>query len=122
MKHRIMEAILSGDNNLTKEEIDWAISNIPNGVTPLNSDYNHELSDMGDACGITDEVHKAVKKEYIAIRDLAGEKGSHIIEALEKSGSKLLLRSLMIRGMMEIEQDSTKKMLDQLTKLLDKLK
>jgi len=122
MKHRIMEAILSNDNNLTKEEIDWAICNIPNEIDNTKSDFNHEATNVGDACGITEKIHKEIKKEYFAIKQRCGEKGSHMIEELEKTGSKLLLRSLITRSVMDIEEIFMKKTIEDLRELFNKLK
>lgn len=44
MKHRIMEAILSAENNLSQEEIVWAMHNIPNDNTASTPSrkFDHE--------------------------------------------------------------------------------
>lgn len=58
MKQKIMEALLDSNHNLTKEEIMWAASHLPNNTEPGEHKkttsvyvYDHEKEDLFDAIG-----------------------------------------------------------------------
>ena len=128
-KQAIMEVILSGDNNLTKEQINWAIANIPNddnSKEPLA--FNHNEDDMFSACGVS-MTNSTLGEEYAKLRiDCPGDKKSEFIEYLEANGSAALIRSLIIRGVYSVEQRAEEKKeevsseLDALLALIRKIK
>ena len=109
-KQAIMEAILSGDNNLTKDQINWAISNIPNDDNSKPGlAYNHDADDMFSACGVG-QNNSELGSEYAQLRmDTPGDKKSEFIEYLEANGSAALIRSLIIRGVYSVEEKATEK-------------
>ena len=109
-KQAIMEAILSGDNNLSKEQISWAISNIPNDDNSKPGlAYNHDVDDMFSACGVG-QNNSELGSEYAQLRmDTPGDKKSEFIEYLEANGSAALIRSLIIRGVYSVEEKATEK-------------
>lgn len=129
-KHAIMEAILSGDNNLSKEQISWAITNIPNDDDNSKPGlaFNHDADDMFTACGVG-ENNSQLASEYAQLRiDTPGDKKSEFIEYLETNGSPALIRSLVIRGVYSVEEKANEKKsevsseLDALLALIKKLK
>ena len=121
MKQRIMEVLLSGDNDLTKDEIQWAIQNIPNETISKPVIYNHDADGVFDACGISDDLATKLIEEYASIRkNVDGSKKSMLIEAFMNNASPELHRSFIIRALMEFEEESAKKMLGKLKDLLDK--
>jgi predicted CopG family antitoxin len=103
MKHKIMEVLLSSDNNLTKAEIDWAIKNIPNIDNNL-SNFDHDNPKLMQACGITAETKDIILEEYKKIRKMPGTDSiSKLIENLVKSGSQSLLFYFFIKGIISVE-------------------
>lgn len=127
-KQAIMQVLLSGDNNLTKEQISWAIANIPNdnGKEPLA--FDHDADDMFSACGVS-MTNSTLGEEYAKLRmNCPGEKKSEFIEYLEANGSVALIRSLIIRGVYSVEQRAEEKQaeitpeLDALLALIKKIK
>lgn len=128
-KQAIMEAILSGDNNLSKEQISWAIANIPNdNESKPGLAFNHDADDMFSACGVGENNSK-LASEYAQLRiDTPGDKKSEFIEYLEANGSPALIRSLVIRGVYSVEEKANEKKsevsseLDALLALIKKLK
>jgi hypothetical protein len=108
-KQAIMEAILSGDNNLSKEQISWAIANIPNETKKEGLAFDHDKDDMFDACGV--QMNNSVlAEEYANLRiSCPGNKKSEFIEYLETNASPALIRSLVIRGMYTVEQKAEEK-------------
>ena len=123
-----MEVLLSTDNNLTKDQISWAIANIPNETTKEGLAFDHDKDDMFDACGISINNSK-LAEEYVKLRmDCPGDKKSEFIEYLEANGSVALIRSLIIRGVYSVEQRAEEKQaeitpeLDALLALIKKIK
>ena len=125
-KQAIMELVLSGDNNLTKEQISWAIANIPNETTKESLPFNHDADDMFTACGLSESVDDCLGKEYAKLRAAApGDKKSQFIEYLEANASPQMMRSLLIRGVQSVEDKAEKMvgdMSDEMKQLLDLLK
>jgi hypothetical protein len=108
-KQAIMQVLLSGDNNLTKDEISWAIANIPNETTKEGLSFDHDKEDMFDACGVQMN-NSTLAEEYANLRiSCPGSKKSQFIEYLESNGSPALIRSLIIRGMYTVEQKAEEK-------------
>lgn len=108
-KQAIMEAILSGDNNLSKEQISWAIANIPNETTKQGLAFDHDADDLFSACGVP-MSNSALAEEYAKLRmDTPGDKKSEFIEYLETNGSIALIRSLIIRGVYAVEEKAEEK-------------
>lgn len=127
-KNAIMEVLLSTDNNLTKEQISWAIANIPNETTKEGLAFNHDEDDMFSACGVSMNNSK-LGEEYAKLRmDCPGDKKSEFIEYLESKGSVALIRSLIIRGVHAVEERASEKKeevsseLDALLALIRKMK
>jgi hypothetical protein len=128
-KQAIMEAILSGDNNLSKEQISWAIANIPNDDNSKQGlAFDHSKDDMFDACGVQMN-NSTLAEEYANLRiNTPGDKKSQFIEHLEANGSTALIRSLVIRGVYSVEQKAEEKQnevsseLDALLAMIKKLK
>ena len=123
-----MEVILSGDNNLTKEQINWAIANIPNETTKEGLAFNHDADDMFAACGVP-MSNGTLAEEYANLRiNTPGDKKSEFIEHLEANGSPALIRSLIIRGVYAVEEKANEKKgeisseLDALLALIKKIK
>lgn len=119
-----MEVLLSGDNNLTKDEINWAISNIPNDgiVKPVSSGYNHNSDNIYDACGFTDDKLETLSEEYKNLRETSpGDKKSLFIEHLMNNASADLINLFVIKGVQHHEQKAHDKMLEDLKALIDKL-
>jgi len=123
-----MEVLLSTDNNLTKEQISWAIANIPNETTKEPLAFNHDADDMFTACGVS-MTNSTLGEEYAKLRmNCPGEKKSEFIEYLEANGSVALIRSLIIRGVYSVEQRAEEKQgeitpeLDALLALIRKIK
>lgn len=110
MKHKIMEVLLSGDNNLTNEEINWAINNIPNGTGEVHVPFDHSKEKIYDACGITPDDAKDLSTEYNTIKmSLAkdcsdGISGSMMVERIIQRGSPKLIRGLIVRGILDFEK------------------
>lgn len=109
-KQAIMEVLLSGDNTLTKDEISWAIANIPNDNNSKQGlAFNHDADDMFTACGVG-ENNSELGTEYAKLRvSTPGEKKSEFIEYLEANGSPALIRSLIIRGVYTVEEKAEEK-------------
>jgi len=127
-KQAIMEVILSGDNNLTKEQINWAIANIPNETTKEGLAFDHDADDLFSACGVP-MSNGTLAEEYAKLRmDTPGDKKSEFIEYLETNGSTALIRSLIIRGVYAVEEKANEKKgeisseLDALLALIKKIK
>ena len=129
-KQAIMEAILSGDNNLTKDQINWAIANIPNDDNSKPGlGFNHDADDMFTACGLPSSEESSLGSEYARLRvDTPGDKKSEFIEYLEAKASPALIRSLLVRGVYTIEEKANEKKaevsseLEALLALIKKLK
>jgi hypothetical protein len=120
-KHKIMEALLSPNNNLTKEDIAWASENIPNENLEEPIVYNHDEGSIMDACGFNKDMLKKTMEEYRQLRKADDfEKKSQVIEYLINNASNALTRYLIIRGIIDVESDN-EKMYDELKKFLDKL-
>jgi hypothetical protein len=127
-KQAIMEVLLSGDNTLTKDQISWAIANIPNETTKEGLAFDHSADDMFTACGVGIN-NGELAEEYAKLRmNTPGDKKSEFIEYLEANGSPALIRSLVIRGVYSVEQRAEEKKgevsseLDALLALIKKLK
>jgi hypothetical protein len=122
MKQRIMEVLLSGDNDLTKDEIQWAIQNIPNETISKSVVYNHDAESVFDACGISDDLAEKLGEEYKTIREnVDGSKKSMLIEAFMNNASPELVKSFIIRALMDYEQQHIQKAIDKLKDMIDKL-
>lgn len=125
MKAKIMEILLSADNSLTKEEIDWAIDNIPGNSVKSNTKnvYDHTQENIFTACGININSNNASSlfAEYDKLREEAGDKKSHIIETVIKNGSEDLIKSFVIRGILDYESEKGKVFKD-IKAILDKLR
>lgn len=132
-KKKIMEALLSANNNLSKEEIMWAASHLP--TTNENGDYGmtssilpnfkHEASDMFEALSITKEdAEKAAEVMSHVTRDVMCKKEyrfSHAVEDAIKNGMEVngffaLLVSKTIKDAVDEVQRKS------LTDLMKKLK
>jgi len=127
-KQAIMEVLLSGDNTLTKDQISWAIANIPNETTKEGLAFDHSADDMFAACGVSMN-NGELAEEYANLRiNTPGDKKSQFIEHLEANGSPALIRSLVIRGVYSVEQKAEEKQteisseLDALLAMIKKLK
>jgi hypothetical protein len=127
-KQAIMEVLLSGDNTLTKDQISWAIANIPNETTKEGLAFDHNADDMFAACGVSMN-NGELAEEYANLRiNTPGDKKSQFIEHLEANGSPALIRSLVIRGVYSVEQKAEEKQgeisseLDALLAMIKKLK
>jgi hypothetical protein len=127
-KQAIMEVLLSGDNTLTKDQISWAIANIPNETTKEGLAFDHSADDMFSACGVQMN-NGELAEEYANLRiNTPGDKKSQFIEHLEANGSAALIRSLVIRGVYSVEQKAEEKQgeisseLDALLAMIKKLK
>lgn len=121
MKHQIMEVLLSGDNNLTKEQIQWAITNIPEDGKSFT--YDHTQEDVWAACGIDKEMNSRLIDEYRTIKNgVEGTKKSQLIEDFFTKASPDLQRSFLIRAICEFENEIQREMLEKLQKLIDKMK
>lgn len=129
-KQAIMEVLLSGDNTLTKDQISWAIANIPNDNNSKQGlAFNHDADDMFSACGLPSSEESSLGSEYANLRvSTPGEKKSEFIEYLEANGSPALIRSLIIRGVYTVEEKAEEKKgvvsseLEALLALIKKLK
>jgi len=108
-KQAIMEVLLSGDNTLTKDQISWAIANIPNETTKEGLAFDHSADDMFAACGVSMN-NGELAEEYANLRiNTPGDKKSQFIEHLEANGSPALIRSLVIRGVYSVAQKAEEK-------------
>lgn len=112
-KQRIMEVIFKAENGLSNEDISWAVKNIPEddapGVVPGDLVvYNHDHSNIFDACGISDEVADRIQQEYKDLRLENSTKSckSMLIQSIMNKGSNDLIRSLVIRGVASVELKS----------------
>ena len=122
IKHRIMEALLTSENSLSKSDIDWAIANIPTETVTEPLPFDHSKSKVFDACGLPNSMCSDIMDEYRKIKNQDGiDKKSQIIEAVMNTGSAALIRSFVIRGIMEYEEGKDSA-LEGLKKFLDKLK
>ena len=120
MKQKIMEAILSAENNLSQEEISWAIRNIPNEVNNQTTGrtYDHTLDSVFEACGFTQEDNDRLKGEIKSLVNITpGSCKSQFIETVLNNASADLRDYLAIRGLLEIVSGG-----DPLDKLRDMLK
>jgi hypothetical protein len=121
--------LLSGDNTLTKDQISWAIANIPNDDNSKQGlAFDHSADDMFSACGVQMN-NGELAEEYANLRiNTPGDKKSEFIEHLEANGSAALIRSLVIRGVYSVEQKAEEKQteisseLDALLAMIKKLK
>lgn len=135
-KTRIMEALLSTENDLTKNDIEWAINNIPNEseqIDPSKEEvvdkssyktlpYLHEKSGVAEACGLDAEVADQVHKEYANVRDDSGDKMSEFVQHLEEKASPMLRRALIMKAVEKIEATKTDQMLDDIQLLIERIK
>jgi hypothetical protein len=122
IKHRIMEVLLTTNNKLSKSDIDWAIANIPNETIKEPLPFDHNQPKVFEACGLPNSMCSTVMDEYRKIKSRDDiEKKSQIIEAIMNTGSDALIRSFVVRGVMEYEEGK-ESALEGLKKFLDKLK
>lgn len=126
MKHRIMEAILSAENNLSQEEIAWAICNIPNDNTASTPSrkFDHDKDSVYEACGFTIENSESLKVELNKLNEITeGCRKSQFIETVLTRGSEDLHSYLIVRGIMDLIKENDKDdPLDRLRDLLRKIK
>ena len=133
-KQAIMEALLSTDNNLTKDQLNWAIQNIPSeaGETVVSArlirNYDHNSDSMLEACGFDKDVCRTVGKEYFSIKAACnGDKKSELIQDVLEKSSLDLQAYLAIRGILSLEtsedfeESGSDADIDQLMRLLKKL-
>jgi hypothetical protein len=105
-----MEVLLSSENNLSTDEINWAIRNIPNDEQDIaESEFDHEKDDLFEACGISKKEKNQIIEEYISIKkhmqeNLGSTRNSMLIEAVLKCGSATLIKAFFIRGIMGHEK------------------
>lgn len=127
-KQAIMEALLSTDNNLTKDQLDWAIKNIPNESGEAQSSvsyrqYNHDLDSMMEACGFTNEECKRVGKEYFGLKgSCKGDRKSELIQHVFTNSSLDLQAYLMMRGIISLEEAQESDGDDNIKQLMELLK
>jgi len=126
MKHRIMEAILSAENNLSQEEIVWAMHNIPNDNTAgtPSRKFDHEKDSVFEACGFTNENSESLNAELNKLNKITeGSRRSQFIETVLTLGSEDLRSYLVVRGLMDLIKENDKDdPLDRLRDLLRKIK
>lgn len=130
MKHRIMEAILSAENNLSQEEIVWAMHNIPNDNTASKPSckFDHDKDSVFEACGFTIENSESLKAELHKLNEITeGSRKSQFVETVLTHGSENLRSYLVVRGLMDLIKDNDKDddkddLLDRLRDLLRKIK
>lgn len=129
MKHRIMEAILSAENNLSQEEIVWAMQNIPNDNTASTPSrkFDHDKDCVFEACGFTNENSESLKAELNKLNDITnrslGSRKSQFVETVLTNGSEDLRSYFVVRGLMDFIKDNDKDdPLDRLRDLLRKIK
>ncbi len=120
-KRKIMEVLLSANNNLSKEDIAWAAQNLSsNNQTTEVLVFDHEKNSVFEACGFQEDCHLELMKEYSKLKEGDVNKKSELIERVVLNGSPALIRLFVIRGVMEYESGK-EKVLDDLKKFLDKL-
>lgn len=120
MKHRIMEVILSAENSLTKEEIDWAIVNIPNETTstkPVRK-FDHSLPNVLEACGFMREEMDDLKNELLKLSKDTDTK-SGLIEKIINCGSHNLRDFLITKAILNMQNKPDP--MDDLMQLLKKI-
>ncbi len=120
-KQKIMEVLLSANNNLTKEDIAWAAQNL--NSTNENQEvlgFDHDKNSVFEACGLDESMETEVMREYARLKKSDIDKKSQLIEKVVNEGSPKLIRSFLIRGIMEYEAGK-EKIFDDLKKFLDKL-
>lgn len=122
MKHRILEALLSSDNNLTNDEINWAIENLPDDAPPPVA-YDHARDNIFEACGIFQQDSEELRKEYYKIRESIGTSNSvrhsEIVQTLIQCGSPKLVRSFIVRGVADYESDKKQDLFNFLRKMFE---
>ena len=127
-KQAIMEVLLSTDNNLTKDQLNWAIQNIPNenGEVQTNGiyrQYNHDLDSMLEACGFNPDNCKKLSKEYFSIKGACkGDKKSELIQDVFEKSSVDLQAYLMMRGVISLEEAQESDGDDNIKQLMELLK
>lgn len=116
-----MEVLLSTDNTLTQEEIQWAIANIPN-ESDSPTVYDHDKDNIFEACGIYKTDSEELIREYNHIRNVLKEdrdgnvRHSEMVQMLLHCASPKLLRSFVVRGVADYESDGKKDMIMTLLK------
>lgn len=116
-----MEVLMSVDNNLTQEEINWAINNIPSD-SENPTVYDHDRDSIFEACGIFKADSESLINEYNAIKNILKEnrdgnvRHSEMVQMLLHCASPKLLRSFVVRGVVDYESDKKKDMLEALMK------
>ena len=127
-KQAIMEVLLSTDNNLTKDQMDWAIKNIPNEsgevqTSGIYRQYNHELDSMMEACGFDTDTCRRVGKEYFGLKaSCKGDRKSELIEHVFQNCSVDLQAYLMMRGVISLEETQESDRDDDVSELMKLLK
>lgn len=124
-KHKIMEVLLSGNNDLTQEEINWAIKNIPNEdeeTKYINYDHNHKnLVEAAMVCTERESVeYKKLRSQFFKnpAEDITKSK---LVEFIELNASPILIRMLLIEGICNIEDKKASSALDELEKEINLL-
>jgi hypothetical protein len=119
-KHRILETLFSTNNSLTREEIAWAVENIPAESNSFSASipFDHTQDTVYAACGINEEEMKECGNEYVKLKSDDFDKRSQFVEHVVAYGSPRLIRSLIIRGIQGVEE----KKMDDLKELLDLMK
>ena len=118
-----MNALLSAENDLTNEEIIWAIHNLPDEGTNNYCKFDHSKDDIYEACGYFKKDIAKARDELKNILDSVNGRNSNYIEVILLKGSPLLLNFLIIRGLLSLasKPNDGDDPLDRLMKLLDKL-
>lgn len=90
MKQKIMEALLESNNTLTKEEIMWAASNLPDSTEKGNFQmqekmvFNHDADDFFTSIGITEtETARIAQVMTDATKNLLTKENYLISQAVE---------------------------------------
>lgn len=119
-KHKILETLFSSNNSLTRDDIAWAVENIPDNESSREPiPFDHDKQHVYEACGLTDDDLKEVANEYRKIKmSKDHDKKSNLVEDIVSTGSSKLIRSLLIKGVMQVESDVT----DSLKEVLDLIK
>ena len=116
-----MEAILSADNSLNQDEINWAIRNIPNEGASGRK-FDHTKDDILGACGFTDKDFELLAAEIRELKEKTeGTRNSNLIETILNYGSERVHTYLIIRGACEMAKKDDDDPMEKLRKLLDKL-
>lgn len=118
MKQKIMEVLLNTPSNLTKEEIMWAASNLPDDNKPGSYDapihYDHSQEDVFVAIGTNEATAEIVADKLSEVtKRFVKEKDYKVSHALEDSMNKFkeipaalpIVTSILIRHVLRSIQE-----------------